>query len=321
MSKYDVLCVGEMVIDFLPGAQEGEYLRKAGGAPANVAIAVARNHLRSAMCCAVGNDGFGAFLQRTLTENGVICTKKERIEQAATTMSFVSLDQHGDRSFTFARKPGADMFLTCADVDAAGIDDCLILHAGSCSLSKGSAAEATAYALRRAAEGGKLVSFDMNYRDLLWDNDRARAVSQVREILKYVDFLKVSEEEADMLGGTEQLLEDAAKENISVVVVTSGGSGAKCYWNGLVLNSPAIPCAVVDTTGAGDAFWGNFLSELLREGVAAVRDIDRKALEKALYYGNAAGSLCVRQKGAIEALPFRTEIERLVAAHGTESLG
>ena len=116
-----LICVGEMVIDFLPGTEEGSYIRKAGGAPANVAVAVARNGLEVGFCGRVGNDDFGRFLVKTLEDNHVAVTCPKLVDEAITTMAFVSLDENGDRSFTFARKPGADMFLTREDVDGAGV--------------------------------------------------------------------------------------------------------------------------------------------------------------------------------------------------------
>ncbi|MBR3001248.1 MAG: carbohydrate kinase [Oscillospiraceae bacterium] len=307
----DILCVGEMVIDFLPGSEEGTYLRKAGGAPANVAIAAARAGLNTAMCCAVGEDDFGRFLQATLRKNGVRCTKEDRITQATTTMSFVSLDENNDRSFTFARKPGADMFLTVEDVRKAGPDDCVVLHAGSCSLSKGTEAAATVYAMETASEAKKIVSFDMNYRNLLWDDDSSAAIAEVKKILPYVDLLKVSEEEAEMLGGIEETVSSATKAGVSAVVITFGGRGASCFWSGKEFFSPAIRTEVVDTTGAGDAFWGNFLAQLIMDGIRSKQDLTEEILQKAMERGNIAGSLCVRKKGAIEALPDRTEVEEV----------
>ena len=131
----DLISVGEMVIDFLPGEEAGVYIRKAGGAPANAAIAVARNGLSAGFCGRVGADDFGRFLLDTLKENQVAVLCPAMVEEAVTTMAFVTLGPGGERSFTFARKPGADMFLTKADVDVALAQGARILHAGSCSLS------------------------------------------------------------------------------------------------------------------------------------------------------------------------------------------
>ena len=137
----DIYSIGEMVIDFIPGAEKASYIRNAGGAPANVAIAMARNGLKAGMCTKVGDDQFGYFLIDTLKKYGVAVLGGEPCREAVTTMAFVTLAEDGERLFTFARKPGADMFLAPADVKEEEIEDSVIVHAGSCSLSAGSAAE------------------------------------------------------------------------------------------------------------------------------------------------------------------------------------
>lgn len=306
----NLISVGEMVIDFLPGEEEGVYIRKAGGAPANVAVALARNGLEAGFCGCMGNDDFGAFLIKTLEDNGVKNLCPPLLDEAITTMAFVSLNAEGDRSFTFARKPGADMFLSREAVDRADIAGTDVVHAGSCSLSKNPAADATAYALSEAKRLGKLVSFDVNYRNLMWEDDRESCSSAVQEILPLVDFLKVSQEEEDMLG---MALEEAARVyDIALVVETLGADGALCLWNGRRITAPGRRADCVDATGAGDAFWGGFISCLLKSGVKSTADISEELIEKAMAYGNVAGWLCVQKKGAMESLPCTEEIERIL---------
>lgn len=307
-----LICVGEMVIDFLPGTEEGSYIRKAGGAPANVAVAVARNGLEVGFCGRVGNDDFGRFLVKTLEDNHVAVTCPKLVDEAITTMAFVSLDENGDRSFTFARKPGADMFLTREDVDGAGVKDADMVHAGSCSLSRDPAADATVYAITESNRSGKLVSFDVNYRNLMWKDDRNACIAAVQEVLPHVDFLKISEEEEDMLGVAPE--EAAKKYEIAVLVETLGSAGAKCYWNGKVLHIPGRKANCVDTTGAGDSFWGGFLSYLLRAGVKTTADLTEELLLKAMHYGNVAGWLCVQKKGAMESLPTYEQVAAILEA-------
>lgn len=181
-------------------------------------------------------------------------------------MAFVSLNEYGERSFTFARKPGADMYLTAAQVEAADISRFGIVHAGSCSLSGGSAAEATVYALKEAARQRKLVSFDVNYRDLLWDGDRAAAAKAVQSVLPYVDLLKVSDDETDMVGGEEVLPLLRERYGISAVVETLGRDGARCFFDGKTLPCPG------HTFGCGGhhrrrrCLLGRFFKHALRGG-------------------------------------------------------
>lgn len=307
----DIICVGEMVIDFLPGEESGVYIRKAGGAPANVAIAAARNGLKTGFCGRVGDDDFGKFLFDTLRDNGVSILCPDMVKEAVTTMAFVTLNSDGERSFTFARKPGADMFLTRDHIDRAKVIETKILHAGSCSLSKDPAADATVYAMEQAKMAGKLVSFDVNYRNLLWDDDRQAAAEAVQNILPLVDLLKISEEERDIIGGEANIVEIAEKNDISLVVETLGSNGARCYWNSHIISIPGMKAVCVDSTGAGDAFWGGFLSCLIKSGVETTADLTSEILNDALVYGNIAGWLCVQKKGAIESLPTSEEIEAI----------
>lgn len=306
----DLFSIGEMVIDFIPGSEPASYIRKAGGAPANVAIAMAKNGLEAGMCCSVGEDAFGSFLMETLRENHVRVLKPQPCAEAITTMAFVTLDADGDRSFTFARKPGADMMLTEADVKEADVEEAVIVHAGSCSLSASPEAEATVRALRLGREKGKLVSFDVNYRNVMWNDDQAACAAKVFEILPYVDILKISEEEVEMMGGEAHLFQLMEQYGLTLVVETLGSRGARCFFQGETIEAPGRKAVCVDATGAGDAFWGGFLSSLRLQGVSQANQLTREILERAMTYGNVGGWICVQSKGAIESLPTRAQIEQ-----------
>ncbi|MCR4890799.1 MAG: carbohydrate kinase [Lachnospiraceae bacterium] len=306
----DVITIGEMVIDFLPGAEKGSYIRNAGGAPANAAIAMARNGLQAGVYCKVGNDDFGRFLLSTLEENKVKPLSPELCDTATTTMAFVSLNEHNERSFTFARKPGADMMLSAEDIRDEDIEACKLVQAGSFSLSEGPAVEATKYIIRKAHELGRMVSFDINYRNVAWKDDKQACADAVMEILPYVDLLKVSDEEVDMIGGRDNIPALMKEKNISAIVETLGGDGSECFYKGTSFVHKGYKVDhVADTTGAGDAFWGGFLSRLLLLGADKPEKLTEEVLRDALDYGNVSGSLCVTAKGAISSLPTREEIE------------
>jgi sugar/nucleoside kinase (ribokinase family) len=309
----DIIAVGEMVIDFLPGQETGSYIRNPGGAPANVAIAAARNGLQSGIYCKLGNDDFGTFLVRTLEENSVTLLSPELTDEAITTMAFVSLNEQGDRSFTFARKPGADMLLDKREIKDQELKNCRLVQAGSCSLSAGKSVEATRYIMKRARQLNKLVGFDINYRNLMWNDDKAACTKEVIEILKYVDFLKLSEEEVDMVGGHDNIRSIMDQNDIAVVVLTLGGDGAELFFDGksFIIHGFEVD-QVADTTGAGDAFWGSFLSNLLHQGIATTQQLHVDMLKHAVRYGNVSGSLAVKTKGAIASLPTRAEIEKIL---------
>ncbi|MDO5703205.1 MAG: carbohydrate kinase [Lachnospiraceae bacterium] len=309
----DLYSIGEMVIDFIPGTEPASYVRNAGGAPANVACAVSRNGLKAGMLCCLGDDDFGHFLADTLEEYNVKILKKDFCKEAITTMAFVTLAEDGDRSFTFARKPGADMFLSEEDVKEEDIKNSKIVHAGSCSLSASPEAEATVKAMRLGSEHQKLVSFDVNYRNLMWNDDVAACTAKVFEVLPYIDILKISEEELDMMGGEDNLPALIKKYGIRLIVLTLGSKGARCFVGDEVFDVLGRKAVCVDATGAGDAFWGGFLSSLLIQGVEKAEDITVDIIKKAMNYGNVSGWICVQKKGGISSLPTREQIEAELA--------
>ncbi len=309
----DVYCIGEMLIDFIPGSEPASYIRKAGGAPANVAIAVSKNGLEAEMCCKAGDDDFGRFLMDTLAEYNVKASAPELTKEAVTTMAFVTLKEDGERVFTFARKPGADTLLSEADVKEEDIKNTVIVHAGSCSLSAGPEIAATEKSLRLAHEYGKLVSFDVNYRNVMWDDDEAACVAKVKEILPYVDLLKISEEEVDMMGGVDQIPQLMKDNDIALVIETLGSEGAQAFFNGEIIRLPGRKVKAIDATGAGDAFWGAFLSKLRIEGVATAADLTADIIRASIDYGNVSGCICVQSKGAIASIPTRAQIEDYLA--------
>ena len=305
----DLYSIGEMVIDFIPGSEPASYIRKAGGAPANVAIAVTKNGLKAAMCCKVGEDDFGRFLMDTLAKYNVEAVCPDLCREAITTMAFVTLTENGERRFTFARKPGADMMLNEADVKEADIANSAIIHAGSCSLSAQPEAAATVKALRLGHEHGKLVSFDVNYRNLMWNDDVDACTQAVIDILKYVDLLKISEEEVDMMGGEAAIASLMLENNITLVIETLGSNGARAFFKGTCFDIPGLKAKAVDATGAGDAFWGAFLAKLRILGVEKAVDLTENIIRQAMEYGNVSGCICVQQKGAIASIPTREQIE------------
>ncbi|MBO5565572.1 MAG: carbohydrate kinase, partial [Lachnospiraceae bacterium] len=265
---------------------------------------------RVGMLTKVGDDDFGHFLFRTLRENGVEILSPEMTKEAMTTLAFVSLTEAGERSFTFGRKPGADMFLSKEDVKEEDLQETTILHTGSFGLSGGIAKETTIETIRRARALQKLVSFDINYRNVAWDDDKAACTEEVTKLLPCIDLLKVSDEEVDMLGGEEKIPQVMQENDIAVVIETLGADGAKCFFRGeSYFCEPYKAPKVVDTTGAGDAFWGGFLAQLIHHGVKATSDLTKDILLDAVDYGSVSGSICVRAKGAISSLPTREEIE------------
>lgn len=307
----DIICMGEMLIDFTPGKEDRSYICNPGGAPANACIAIARNGLETGFLGRLGNDDFGKLLKNTLEQDGVQVLCPELTDEAVTTLAFVTLYEGGERSFTFVRKPGADILLDKHDVDEEMIKSTKILHSGSVGMSANPSRDAHFYAMDLAKKHGKLVSYDVNYRNMIWSFEDCKAV--VDQVFPYVDLLKVSDEELDFVGGEENIPALMKEHGISVVIETLGSKGAKYFFadkEGVVSGHKV---KAVDATGAGDAFWGGFLSKLLMSGVAAKEDLNEELIRAALEYGNASGGLCVQKMGGIPALPKKEDIEAFLA--------
>lgn len=308
----DIICAGEMLIDFTPGDKPDTYTANPGGAPANVAVSAARNGLKTAFLGILGNDDFGKKLKNVLKKEGIEMLCPDLTDEAVTTLAFVTLYEGGERSFTFARKPGADILLSKKDVKEDKIARTRLLHAGSVSLSDNPCREAIGYAMETAQKKGKIVSFDVNYRDMIW-HDMERCKKEVEQILPYVDLLKISDEELYFVGGEENISFFMKKYGITVVVETLGSKGAKYFFKGKEGIAEGRKVDAVDATGAGDAFWGGFLSAMLMCGVNKTCDITEEIVKKALAYGNISGALCVQKPGGIPALPTKAEIEEVLS--------
>lgn len=308
MQTYDIICAGEMLIDFTPGKEPHTFTANPGGAPANVSVSTARNGISTAFLGILGQDDFGKRLKETLELEDITVLCPTLTDKAITTLAFVTLYENGERSFTFARKPGADLLLSTEDVKEQDIDQCRLFHAGSFSLSGNPSREAIVYGMKLAHEKNKLVSFDVNYRDMIW-HDMEKCKQEVDRVLPYVDLLKISDEELYFVGGEENIDHFMEQYDIKVVIQTLGSAGAKYYFNKNQKVIPGKKVTSIDATGAGDAFWGGFLSRLLMYGDHHASEITEEMVETALIYGNHSGALCVQKMGGIPAIPTKDAIE------------
>lgn len=311
----DVAALGEILIDFTPAgvstAGNALYEQNPGGAPANVLTAVCRQGGRGAFIGAVGEDLFGIFLQEILKREGIDTAGVQTTGEAATTLAFVSLDEKGDRSFAFCRKPGADQMLDKGKLPLSVLEDCRIFHFGSLSLCDGPSRQATLFAVQYAKERGKLISYDPNWRPFLWKSEE-EGVAGMRLGLSWADILKLSQEELLLLGGTEdlekgthQLLEEYPQ--IKLIVVTLGADGCFYRRGGETGRCGTYPVKTQDTTGAGDAFWGALLLQVSQANCDILK-MKQEALFHILDYANASGALCASGRGAIPSIPTKEEI-------------
>lgn len=313
-----VTALGELLIDFTDaGVSDGGqklFERNPGGAPANVLVALQRLGLSTAFIGKVGSDMHGEFLLGTLVANGVNCDGLMMDPNFFTTLAFVALDETGDRTFSFARKPGADTQLSASELNRGVIEQSRVFHVGSLSLTDEPARSATLAALDMAKQAGCVLSYDPNYRDSLWPNEAA-AVEQMRSILPRMDLVKISDVECALLTG-EPNPQKAARKIIDggakACVVTLGGDGAYacCKEGGVIV--PPFKATVVDTTGAGDSFWGGFLCAFCESGKKP-GELKLDDVKRFTRFGNAVASLCVRKRGGIPSMPVRPEVDALLA--------
>lgn len=311
---YDVAALGELLIDFTPSGTSEAGMRifeqNPGGGPANVLAALAKLGMKTAFIGKVGDDMHGAFLKETM-EQAHIDTKGLVIDpDVFTTLAFVSLNAQGERQFSFARKPGADTCLREEEVDLEILKKSKIFHVSSLSLTDEPSRSATLFALKKAREEGRIVSYDPNYRALLWKS-RESAMKGMREALPFVDIMKLSDEETSLLTGYEAP-EDAAKalfqQGISLIAVTLGKEGAYVYTKEGGAKAPGFVSKVTDTTGAGDSFWGGFLYQLVKSGKQPA-EVTLEEAKNFARFGNAVASLCVEKRGGIPAMPTMEQVE------------
>ena len=312
---YDVVALGELLIDFTTTRADSDgYPTMAahpGGAPANFLAAIAKFGGKAAMLGKVGTDTFGKLLTSTLREVGIETKGIVASDDFFTTLAFVTLDDSGDREFSFARKPGADTQLRFDEIDLSVIDASKVLHFGTLSMTNEPARDATYKAVEYAAGHGKLISFDPNLRKPLWD-DLDEAKRQMLWGLRHADIVKISDEETEFLFSLAP--EEAAKHiidsfGVRLVYVTCGAEG--CFYrtktaSGFVKALSGI--AVKDTTGAGDIFGGSAMYGLLRAG-GVPEKLTAEELENIVSFACASAGLSTTKAGGISSVAELIEVE------------
>ena len=306
-----VVAIGELLIDFVP-QQKGcaldevtHFERVAGGAPANVAAAIARLGGNAAMISQVGEDAFGTHILKVLRANGVDTSYVFRTGRANTGLAFVSLDATGNREFSFFRNPSADLFLEEGQIAPDMFTECAALHFCSVDLVDWPVRAAHRRAVALAKQAGALVSFDPNVRLPLWSSP-ADCQAAIREFLPSADLVKLSDDEVEFVTGCTD--ERAAAEKLfgmgcRLLIVTRGAAGSAAYTPHAEGFAETIRVPVTDTTGAGDSFIGSFLYQLTRDGVAAdgLGKLTEQQLTDYLVFSAQYASLTVQHKGAVMA--------------------
>lgn len=314
--------IGEVLIDFIP-SQKGRALkdvtsfeRVPGGAPANVAAAVAKLGGSSHMISQVGEDAFGDFLIDQLNNAGVNTDKISRTKKANTALAFVSLREDGERDFSFYRNPSADLLYSEDKIAAEWFGEKDILHFCSVDLIESPMKQAHKKAISAAQKNGSLISFDPNVRLPLWDSPEA-CRNTILDFIPEADIVKISDEELSFITGIENeemAIASLFKGRVQALIYTKGSEGAVLFMKKSSVSAPGISVKVEDTTGAGDAFIGAFLFQLLQDGVTPVllEEYCMEHGEELLQFANTAGALTAAGKGAISSLPDKSAISVLL---------
>jgi fructokinase len=313
----DVVCFGEVLIDFVPTVTpttliDAPAFKKApGGAPANVAVGLARLGVSSAFMGKVGDDAFGRFLVNTLAEAGVDVGPVRFSSEARTALAFVSLRSDGEREFMFYRHPSADMLFAPAEVDAGVIRNAKLLHYGTISLISEPSRSATLHAIELAKDAGCIVSCDPNLRLALWP-DRAAARDGLLRAIAHAQVVKLSDDELRFLTGSDDpaaAREQLWHDRLKLLVVTLGSAGCVYFTAGFEGVVVGFGVEAVDATGAGDGFVAGLLQGLL----ADQSDLEEEARVRAICRtANAVGALTTTERGAIPALPTRARVDRFL---------
>ena len=317
MKMFDITAFGELLIDYTQVGYSPSgmalFEQNPGGAPANVLACAAKLGEKTAFIGKIGADMQGEFLRKTLQGANINTEGLISDENFFTTLAFVSLNANGERSFSFARKPGADTQICREDVKLSILRNSRIFHFGSLSLTDSPARETTIFALEEAKKAGCLISYDPNYRPLLWEND-AQAREQMRAVLPYVDMIKLSDEETELMTDCADPKTAATRlvdKGIKLAAVTLGKNGVLLATKDGCDTVCGFDVTAIDTTGAGDAFWGAFLFSLGELG-KKIDEFDFSKILKAAKFANAAAALCVTKRGAIPAMPSLSDIEGLL---------
>jgi fructokinase len=320
MQKYDVVALGELLIDFTENgtSSQGNPLFEAnpGGAPCNVLAMLSKLGASTAFIGKVGRDFFGTQLKEAIEASGICPDYLYMDEKVHTTLAMVHTYPDGDRDFSFYRNPGADMMLTEEEIPEELIKNAGIFHFGTLSMTHEGVRRATLKALETAKNNGVLISFDPNLRPPLWES-LEEAKKQVLCGLQYCQILKISDNEIQWLTGLEDFTEGVKwikdRYDIPLILVSMGKEGSRAYYGEKIVEvKPFLQKSTIETTGAGDTFGGCCLGYVLQHGL---ENLSEAQLREMLTFANAAASIITTRKGALRVMPSKQEVEKLIVEH------
>lgn len=318
MSK--IYSIGELLIDFqsvgvAPLKDTQQFVKKAGGAPANVCVQAVKLGQQAVYLTQVGADGFGQFLIDTLKEEGVDTTFIKQTAQYDTSLAFVSFMEGGEREFSFFRKAAADLYFTAEDFKGVTFEKGDILEYGSVALQTQVAQDTHRYLIEKAKQAGATICFDPNLRFNLWqDKEELRAV--VQDFYSYADVMKIGEDELEFVTGKtgEQAVNEVFGSGLKVLLLTKGSKGADVYLaDGTTYHCDGYRVKTVDTTAAGDSCFGSFLAQILERGLTTEALMDKSVdYSNMLSFSCKCGAYTTMSFGAISAMGTKEIIEEMV---------
>lgn len=312
--RFDLTAIGEILVDFTYyGISEyGTQLlsQNPGGAVANVAAAAARLGMCAAFVGKVGKDIHGEFLTSALENAGVDISGLLSDPDHYTTLAFVQLGKNAERRFSFARNFGADTRMRPEELPNDILTKTKVLHFGSIAMTHEPERSAQLKAIELARASGALLAFDPNYRANLWKSQH-EFLRNAHELLEYSDLVKLSDEEIELVTGENEpirAIEHLLNRGVRAAAVTLGSHGAVAgSIKAGIVSCDGVRCTPVDTTGAGDAFWGGFLTAILNTGKAP-EDLESSELRRCTDFANSVGAYCTAHLGGISGMPTIEEL-------------
>ncbi|AUD63800.1 hypothetical protein BK010_09430 [Tenericutes bacterium MO-XQ] len=318
-----IISCGELLIDFIP-KEKGKkikdidaFIKKPGGAPANVCVQAAKLGAPAKFIGQVGKDGFGDFLKQTLTDHQVDVNHLYQTEHANTALAFVTLSHEGERDFIFYRNPSADQILNSSQVNHIDVDNS-IFHFCSLSLDDYPLRDAIRDLLVTNKVNNNLVSFDPNLRLSLFKNHKAYQ-KVIIDFMAYTDILKVSDDELTFITKKDNeydAINYLFNLGIKYLIITRGKDGVTFIDKNRTLHQKGFKVKVVDTTGAGDSWIGAFLSQIANQDL--IDDLSDEQVLEILKFSNAAAAITTTKHGAISALPSYEDVLRFIKKHNLE---
>lgn len=320
MKKYDVVALGELLIDFNLYHQSSDkssplFEANPGGAPCNLLAMLSKMNKKTAFVGKVGDDFFGQRLKKTIEDAKIDSSYLLLDKNANTTLAIVATDSEGDRSFSFYRNQCADMLLHEDEIDASLIQNTKIFHFGSISMTHEGIRNATKKAISIAKKSDCLISFDPNLRLPLWDS-KENAKEQILYGCSVADVIKIAEEELEFISGISDIDSGITwfKEKfpqIKLIFVTCGKNGSIAFYKDLKVSKKTFKVDTINTTGAGDTFGGSCLGQLLD---LDIESLTKENLENILEFSNAAASLITTKQGTINVMPSIEEVKTLISS-------